>query len=282
MIDETMGNTPPDISQGTPVQEILERDNAQSSAPKVIKDQINQKRSYSTSARRLNLEPVPTTSSTMLPGVDYPDAGPGHKFPLPDVNSLHRLDGLKRRYDPLLEQFTKLIMKDGKLSKAQKQMSKILDILRTAPPPGTNAQFPNRVLMLSDSSASSTEVAITGQGVTTIPRSSLPLFPIEYLTTIIDSVAPLLKIRQQRGMAGGGQSLPIPVPLGVRQRRRQAIQWILKAAETRKEVNMHDRIGKELIRVAEGQSSAWEKRDLVHRLAVSARSNVRNMMGPRR
>ena len=52
--------------------------------------------------------------------MEYPDAGPGHKFPLPDVSDVSRLDHLKRRYDPVVEQVTKSIMRDGKLSVAQK------------------------------------------------------------------------------------------------------------------------------------------------------------------
>lgn len=117
---------------------------------------------------------------------------------------------------------------------------------------------------------------------TSLPRTTLPLHPIEYLTTIIDSVAPLIKIRQQRGIAGGGASLPIPMPLGVRQRRRQAIQWILSNAESRREIKLSERIAKELIKIADGTSGVWDKRAQVHRLAVSARSNVRASLLKRR
>jgi len=56
----------------------------------------------------------------MIYGMEYPDAGLGHKFPLPDIESISRLDHLKRRYDPVVEQVTKSIMRDGKLSAAQK------------------------------------------------------------------------------------------------------------------------------------------------------------------
>lgn len=83
-------------------------------------------------------------------------------------------------------------------------------------------------------------------------------------------------------MAGGGASTPIPVPLGVRQRRRQAIQWILTAADGRRETRLADRVAKELVRVAEGQSGVWDKRAMVHRMGISARSNVRSGMGKRR
>lgn len=149
-MDESMGNTPPDISQGTPVQDVcslihsyhkegpiliyfqmLSRDkDAQKNAPQVLKQEMKdgqQKRSYSTSARRPAAELQTTQqpesqiiANGMIRGMDYPDAGPGHKFPLPDINSISRLDHLKRRYDPVVEQVTKSLMRDGKLSVAQK------------------------------------------------------------------------------------------------------------------------------------------------------------------
>lgn len=140
-------------------------------------------------------------------------------------------------------------------------MASILDSLRTAPAPTSNA-------------------AVTDRGLLTdLPRESLPLEPVQYLTALIDSVAPLVKIRQQRGIMGGGASMPIPIPLGKRQRRRTAIQWILAAAENRREPKLADRVAKELISIAEGRSSSWERRQRVHKLAISARANVKSGLG---
>lgn len=138
-------------------------------------------------------------------------------------------------------------------------MDIILDTLRTSPAPASNPNL-----------------------LTSLPLSSLPLSPIEYLTAIVDSVSPLIKIRQQRGLLGGGASMPIPVPLRLRQRRRTAIQWILASAEGRREDKLADRVAKELLSVAEGRSSAWEKRARVHKLAISARANVKAAMMGRR
>ncbi len=141
-------------------------------------------------------------------------------------------------------------------------MESILNTLRTAPSPGSAAAGDRALL-------------------TDIPREALPLQPVQYLTTIIDSVAPLVKIRQQRGLLGGGASMPIPLPLNKRQRRRAAIQWILTAAEGRREQNLADRVAKELLNVAEGRGSAWERRQRVHKLAISARANVKSAIaGP--
>jgi small subunit ribosomal protein S7 len=169
-IDKVTGNTPPDIEQGTPVQEvsfhgpplngaenpntdricsaprqILKRDkDAQEKAPEVLKQDIRNSssagtnktpsgsRSFSTSARRNSLElqprsgsggPPPDTAQfqgTRIVGLEYPDAGLGHKFPIPDLKSLGKAINFKKRYDPVVEQVTRSLMRDGKLSRAQK------------------------------------------------------------------------------------------------------------------------------------------------------------------
>lgn len=192
------------------------------------------------------------------------------------VERLSRRNKFKERYDPVVDQMTKLIMKHGKLSLAQRvkesypsnmnsllisplfqHMSTILTHLRTSPPPKPPPTLPLRL----------------PPGVT---PSSLPLSPTLYLTVIIDSIAPLLKIRQRRGILGGGASLPIPVPLSERNRRRIAIKWVLDAAERRKEVSCGERVAKVLVDAIEGRSQAvWDKRNTVHRMGVAGRSNMR-------
>jgi small subunit ribosomal protein S7 len=159
---------------------------------------------------------------------------------------------------------------------ACQNMSIILDVLRTAPTPSSQSNVAGRAL-LSDH-----QIDTEKSKAPWIPRSNLPLSPIQYLTSAIDSVAPLVKIRQQKGLAGGGASTPIPIPLKVKQRRRTAIKWILASAEGRKETSLAERLAKEIIKVADGSSSAWDKRQLVHRMAVSARSNVRSSLQRRR
>ena len=46
-------------------------------------------------------------------------------------------------------------------------------------------------------------------------------------------------------------------------------------ADNRREVKLSERVAKELIKIADGTSAVWERRAMVHRLGVSARSNVR-------
>jgi len=98
-------------------------------------------------------------------------------------------------------------------------------------------------------------------------------------------VAPLLRIRSQKGAAGGGAALQIPVPLGVRQRRRQAIEWILDSVNKKKSrgsgrAMFAQKFADEIISVIEGRSTVWDRRGLVHKTGTSARASL--MFGGRR
>ena len=104
-------------------------------APQIIKNESisqrpqrnsngSQSRSYSTTARRNRpkLE-VPSDGEKSIPAsTDYPDGGPGHKFALPDM-PFPRTEHFKRRYDQVVDQLTKSLMRHGKLSVAQKVCS---------------------------------------------------------------------------------------------------------------------------------------------------------------
>ncbi|KAF9885780.1 low-affinity phosphate transporter [Aspergillus nanangensis] len=257
----------PELEQGTPVQEILKRDKeAQKHAPKVMQDQIKKStgtRSFSTSTRQWQPElngqgkgfdeQTAAVVANMISNVNKQaeELHPGLKFEAPE--SLPKTENFRKRYDDLLDQFTKLLMRDGKLSMAQKNMTFILDHLRTASPPQPN---PKRRLLPAP------------------PGPQLPLNPVLYLTLIVDSVAPLIKIRQQKGLAGGGASVQLPVPLLQRQRRRTAMRWIIDASDKRRDSQFAQRVANELVSVAEGRSGVWDKREQVHKLGVAGRSNL--------
>ena len=124
---------------------MLQRDEeAKEKAPEVLKQNINNNsskstnktpsgsRSFSSSARRNSLELRSAPSSDLPPpdvaqfrgtkgvGLEDPDPGLGHKFPIPDLKPLGQAVNFKKRYDPVVEQVTRSLMKDGKLSRAQK------------------------------------------------------------------------------------------------------------------------------------------------------------------
>lgn len=85
-------------------------------------------RSFSTSTRRLQdlqkeqINPDDASAAlvaNMVANVDFQAAElAGLKFSAP--KPLAKTDNFRSRYEPLLEQFTKLLMRDGKLSAAQK------------------------------------------------------------------------------------------------------------------------------------------------------------------
>ncbi|KAF7619119.1 SPX domain-containing protein [Aspergillus oryzae] len=276
IMDKKCDGTPasPELEQGTPISEILQRDKeAQKHMPKVMQDQIKSStgtRSFSTSTRRSQAElhgqgksfdeQTAAVMASMISQVNQQaeEFHDGIKFD--PVETLPKTENFRTRYDSLLEQFTKLLMTDGKLSRAQKDMAFILDHLRTAPPPQPN---PKRPLLPGP------------------PAPQLPLNPVLYLTLIVDSVAPLIKIRQQKGIAGGGASVQIPVPLALRQRRRTAIKWIIDGSDKRRDSKFAQRVANELVAVAEGRSGVWDKREQQHKLGIAGRSNL-GMVGGRR
>jgi small subunit ribosomal protein S7 len=106
------------------------------------------------------------------------------------------------------------------------------------------------------------------------PLASLPSDPVAYLQTAIDSVGPLLTIKSVKGSGGFRES--VPSPLRLRQRRRKAITWIIDAADKKKaRMSLAERLAEEIVAVVEGRSTAWDKRQQVHKTAVASRANVR-------
>ncbi|KAJ5400841.1 hypothetical protein N7465_011330 [Penicillium sp. CMV-2018d] len=279
----------PELDQGTPVEEILSRDkDALKHMPKVMRDALKKSggsRSFSTSARSLmnDLQGVePNNEANLIPNVpglegasdeaaaalagmieqvqgQALEENPGLKFDPPAVPEDLKTLNFRKRYDTMQDQFTKMMMESGKLTKAQKNMSLVLDHLRTSSPPQIN---PRRRLLGAP------------------PASQLPLDPVLYLTLVVDSVAPLFRIRQQKGIAGGGTAVQIPHPLTLRQRRRTAIKWILDASDKRRDALFANRVAAEVVAVAEGRSGVWEKRDQQHKIGISGRANLNTNYNP--
>lgn len=139
-------------------------------------------------------------------------------------------------------------------------MSMVQNHLRTLPPPRISPRHP----LLPGSP----------------PPSHLPLNPALYIEIAIDSIAPLMRIRSQRGAAGGGMALLIPVPLFRRQRRRIAMNWVIQAADKKPELGVGHiagfarRLADEIVGIVEGRSGIWEKRNSIHKMAVKSRINV--------
>lgn len=187
----------------------------------------------------------------------YGDEDSGLLFDMPD--RVGKGQQLQDRYHPVVDQVTKLLMKDGKLSKAQRNMSLILNYLRTTPAPKVS---PLRPLLPGSP-----------------PPDQLPLNPLLYLTLAIDSVAPLVRIRALKGAAGGGAALELPEPMAARARRRVAVSWILEAVRKKRsagsgKAQFAARFAQEIVAVVEGRSGVWDRRNLVHKVGTAARANL--------
>lgn len=117
---------------------MLERDkDAQENAPEVLKNDPSKPksqytstgtRSYSTSAIRRSPDVVEHSSAEPPPPFDLSalqnmlsvaPVDKGTKFGMPE-KKMERTDHLKHRYDPVVNQVTKLMMTHGKLATAQK------------------------------------------------------------------------------------------------------------------------------------------------------------------
>ncbi|KAI1129898.1 ribosomal protein S7 domain-containing protein [Nemania abortiva] len=181
----------------------------------------------------------------------------GLKYGMPTPPGKH--DKLQDRHHPVIHQITRMLMRDGKLSKAQRHLSLILNYLRTSPPPKIS---PLRPLLPGSP-----------------PPSQLPLNPLLYLTLAIDAVAPIVRVRSLKGMAGGGAALELPEPINARARRRQAITWILDIVNKKRSTGsgrkqFAARFGQEIVAVVEGRSSAWDRRQVLHKQGTAARANL--------
>ena len=97
--------------------QVLQRDDdALDKAPQVLQDDIKSgspkgSRAYSTSTRR--------QQEALISFEDDGIETTGHKFGLPEL-PLPSTSNMKHRYDPVVVQVTNLLMRDGKLSVAQR------------------------------------------------------------------------------------------------------------------------------------------------------------------
>lgn len=103
----------------------MERDEeSKEKAPEVIKEEMDKIRNsaeHTSFANLLALGQIEAVAS----GGHASDVGiSGSKFELPDL-PLPSTSNLRHRYDPVVEQVTKLIMRHGKLSVAQKVGSSV-------------------------------------------------------------------------------------------------------------------------------------------------------------
>lgn len=96
--------------------------------------------------------------------------------------------------------------------------------------------------------------------------------PIQALEKSLDELAPLMMTKTFN--TGVAKASVIPVPLNKRQRNRIAWNWIVQSANQRVSSDFAVRLGEELTAIAKGTSSAFEKRDQIHKTAIAHRAYI--------
>jgi hypothetical protein len=136
-MDKARGQAGPDLTQGTPIQEVVKDDpEAQKHLPKVMKDELKKsgsaggKRSFSTFARRRDLELagankemqslIVASGGQSIDAIAQDDSSITLESEVEPLPALRPEDVFTRRYPAIIEQLVGLMMQHGKKAVAQK------------------------------------------------------------------------------------------------------------------------------------------------------------------
>lgn len=84
-----------------------------------------------------------------------------------------------------------------------------------------------------------------------------------------DNIVPKIEVRPRRV---GGSVYQIPIAVEPRRARALGLRWLVKAAASRNEKTMGQRLGRELLEAYESRGSAVKKRTDVHKMAEANRA----------
>ncbi len=85
----------------------------------------------------------------------------------------------------------------------------------------------------------------------------------------INNVKPVLEVRPRRV---GGATYQIPMEVPAARRETLAIKWLIRAARSRAEYRMVERLASELIDAAKNQGAAIKKKEETHKMAEANRA----------
>lgn len=88
----------------------------------------------------------------------------------------------------------------------------------------------------------------------------------EVFNTAINNVKPFLEVTTVRV---GGANYQVPAPVEERRGYKLATAWILKAASSRSEKSMSDKLAEELFEASNNRGVAIKKREDTHKMAES-------------
>jgi len=88
--------------------------------------------------------------------------------------------------------------------------------------------------------------------------------PVELFHEALDNIKPAVEVRSRRV---GGATYQVPVDVRPERREALAIRWLIKAARSRSENTMVDRLSGELLDAINNRGSAVKKREDTHKMA---------------
>ncbi len=88
--------------------------------------------------------------------------------------------------------------------------------------------------------------------------------PIEVFHEALDNIKPSVEVRSRRV---GGATYQVPVEVRPSRREALAIRWLIKAARTRNENTMEERLAAELVDAVNSRGAAVKKREDTHKMA---------------
>ncbi len=88
--------------------------------------------------------------------------------------------------------------------------------------------------------------------------------PLEVFRKALDNVKPRVEVKSRRV---GGATYQVPVEVRADRRMSLAMRWIVRAARSRGEKAMTERLAAELVEASQGRGHAVKKREDVHKMA---------------
>ena len=93
--------------------------------------------------------------------------------------------------------------------------------------------------------------------------------PVPMFHQALENVMPAVEVRSRRV---GGATYQVPVEVRTERRQALAIRWIIKAARSRNENTMVERLSGELLDAANNRGTAVKKREDTHKMAEANRA----------
>ena len=124
----------------------------------------------------------------------------------------------------------------------------------------TLAKFMNHVMISGKKSIAESIV----YGALDIVEERTKRDPIEVFDEALENIAPMVEVKSRRV---GGATYQVPVEVRPERREALAIRWLIKAARSRNENTMEERLAGELVDAVNARGSAVKKREDTHKMA---------------